>query len=201
MADAPAAKNGGISKKVGPLPLWAWVLIGAAAVYWFYSRSSSAAGATTTAAGTTDTSSGTTATDASLGGQVSAGAPADTGSATSDLLSSLGAQNSSLVQALLTQEQDVVGLASAQISALSTSTAAGSFTSQVNPGGRPDVPYTTPTISPQPGTPNTPVVTHAAASAVAPKVTKLKSGATLTTYASGREVEQAPGKTAYVVKK
>lgn len=32
-------------------------------------------------------------------------------------------------------------------------------------------------------------------------VTKLKSGATLTTYATGRQVEQAPGKSAYVTKK
>jgi hypothetical protein len=34
-----------------------------------------------------------------------------------------------------------------------------------------------------------------------PTVTKLKSGATLTTYASGKVVEKAPGKSAYVVKK
>jgi hypothetical protein len=208
-----------LRRKIGPLPLWAWLGIAAVLGYLLYRHFSSGGTAsqivqTTPQPVNAGTASTVPTTD--LGGATSAGAPADTGATTSDYLSTLGAQNDTLVSALLTQEQDVAANAQAQLAALSSTTTAGSFQTQTQPtiatepnSGAPIVGYVAPSVAA--GT-STPAPAAAATKSSAASSTggqpfggvvshrTLKNGAILTTYASGRQVEQVPGKSPYVVK-
>lgn len=144
-----------LTRKLGPLPVWAWALIALVAGYFVLRRfSPGSSGATAL------TSSATPATtaaspDSSLGLTTTAGSPGDTGQTTSDLVSALGGQQSSLLAALESANQDVVSLAQSQLSALQSQTTAGSFQTQTDagvgsqPGGSnaPTYVYLSPTVA------------------------------------------------------
>jgi hypothetical protein len=215
VADPPAkGKGSGLTKKLGPLPLWAWASIGLLAGWYLYKRYS--ASAALTAAQVTPAATAAAATpDTSLGTSASAGAPTATDQTTSDLISSLGGENASLISALTQVNQNVSDLASSQIAYASTNTSLGAFNTQTQPA-----------VASQPGGSNAPVMQYMAPNVVAPQagpgpaavtatkssaaggpvfggvtgVKTLSNGATLTTYASGRQVEKVQGKSAYVVK-
>lgn len=224
--DAPPAKGKGkgLNRKLGPLPLWAWAVILAAAGWYLWKHLSTA-----TATATTQANPQPTGTDTGLGNVPTAGTSGDTSGAgvsgfdTSALTSTLG-QNQADTQAMLDQlaqqeysfEQQVAD----QLSNLGS-----------NPQVAPTPPdlgrLFGATMVSQPGGSNAPVINYhpipatvgnfAKAAQIQTstlkaqgtslpfggvvKVQKLANGATLTTYASGHQVEQAPGKSAYVTKK
>lgn len=218
------AAGSGLRKKVGPLPVWVWGLIVAAVLAWwlFFRRSNQGTTATVGDGGTAqsvllpqDNAAGMNAAQAGQPSTVSA--PAD--NLSSDVLQTLAAQNSTLVQGLV----GAMGAAfSANASPYATSTGyptmlAGTGDSGLQTPGYPQQ-YLVQPSAPQPEQVSQPQVTVTApvrtaqVSSTSAKAqtsqpfggvvskTKLKNGATLTTYASGRQVEQAPGKSAYVVR-
>lgn len=164
MANPPpssSSKGGMLTRKVGPLPLWVWGLLVVAVVYLLYRRLSSSPSGTAQAAQIPTIASSTP--DTSLGNVPTAGSPSDTGATSSDLLTALGGQQSSLLQALEAQNQDVLGLAQSQIAALQSQTTTGPFNTQTQPaagsqpGGSnaPLIVYVSPTVA---NTPTSPAV-------------------------------------------
>lgn len=135
MADPPkgssSSKGGMLSRKVGPLPLWVWGLLVVVVVYLLYRRLSSSPSGTAQAAQAPTLASSTP--DSSLGNVPTAGSPQDTGATSNDLLTALGGQQSSLLSAFEAQNQDVLGLAQSQISALQSQTTTGPFNTQTQP--------------------------------------------------------------------
>ncbi len=123
MADAPATKkSSGLKKKLGPLPLYGWVLIVlAVAAYFLFFRKGTVGSSTApeTAAAIPVQSSA----DQSAGLVPSAGSPSDGGSSTSDLLNAYGAETAALTGALLQTQANVVALAQGQQGALASQTA------------------------------------------------------------------------------
>ncbi len=136
---------------------------------------------------------------------------------TFDYLGALGGQQATLLQAIEAVNQDVAGLAASQLAYAQTQTTFGSFSTQTGmqvgdqPGGAnaPVTGFVSPTVVNQPTLPaasNVAARSSAAGSGgnqpyggvVSTK--KLKNGSLLTTYASGRQVQQVPGKTPYVVR-
>ncbi len=117
-AAAPKGKAGsGLTRKLGPLPVWTWGLLAGAVVgYFLFIRKG---GSGTTASPTASQQN----PDAMPGSSSQAGP--DNGAATADLLSALGGQQQSLLDALLHVVDDTVGLASQQIEWAQT-TGAGS---------------------------------------------------------------------------
>lgn len=225
---APTAANKGLAgtltAKKGPLPVWAWLALGAVAVYYLYRRYSGGSSANPAAVTQAAPPSQPASTDAA-GLTGSAGTSGDTsglaaaGVDPTALLNSLGAQNQSLTQALLQAEEDVSATAAGQLAAFqsgslgaSTGTPVATVTSTASqPGGS-----NAPTFHYSP----VPVQTkNFAQAAVAESNTakaagktsafggvtgvhkNAKTGVVTTTYANGRVVEQAPGKTAYVAKR
>jgi hypothetical protein len=211
-----------LGRKIGPLPVWAWLLLAAVAGYIVYRRVKSSNQASTgplveTTPQPVAAGAASATPDTSLGAVPSAGSPSDTGSTTSDLVTALGGQQASLLDALEARNQDVITLAGMQIQALQTGTALSSTNTQTQPlvgsqpGGSnaPTTSYVQPqavTVPTSPAAAQTATRTSAASTGGGQpfggvtSVRKLKSGATLTTYASGRQVEQAPGKSPYVVR-
>lgn len=215
---AQQGKGSGLGRKVGPLPLWAWVLVGIVGGYFALKliRGGSSSGAS--AATDNQSSASSPSPSSSMGVAPSAGSPSDTGTATSDLLSSFGSQQESLLSALEAANQDVVGLAQAQIQYAQTQTSMGSFQTQTQPlvatdpyANAPQYVYVQPSaVTAAPSAPPAASVATRSSSANTGggqpfggvvSTAKLKNGATLTTYASGRQVEQVPGKSPYVVKR
>lgn len=148
MAEPAAKSSSGLKRKVGPLPLYAWVVVAVLLVgYFLFFRKGSAAAQTApeTAADIPVQS----AADQATGLVPSAGSSADTGSSTSDLLAAYGAENSNLTGALLQTQQNVIALAQAQQSALAATTA-------VVPNEHSDFAQ----IIPQPGGPNAPMISY-----------------------------------------
>lgn len=125
MAEPAAKSSSGLKRKVGPLPLYAWVVVAVLLVgYFLFFRKGSASAQTApeTAADIPVQS----AADQATGLVPSAGSPSDSGSSTSDLLSAYSAINSNLTGALLQTQQNVVALAQQQQSALASTTAVNS---------------------------------------------------------------------------
>ena len=195
--------GGGLKKKVGPLPAWAWGLLVLAVLAWFlfFRRSNSGTTATTGAA---DTATSTlypqdNATDlnAAQAGQPSTNsAPAD--SLSPDVLSALQAQNSDLVTALSGAFQSSF---TSGVAPYATATGYGLALPVDTPAPEQGAAtVTTPTAVSQPsGSGGTkPAATQPFGGIVSK--TRTKTGATLTTYANGRVVEQAQGRSPYVVK-
>lgn len=209
-----------MTRKLGLLPVWAWAAIVAVVGYFLYRHfSSSSMASTNTAASATspspapattgDTSTATTGTSPTLD---------TTSTSASDLVSALGGQQASLLAALEQANQDVLGLAQTQIAAAQGNGLSPSSTSETQPvtgsqpGGSnaPSIFY----VSPQAAAPtsSTPapaastVRSSAAGSAGSQpyggvvSTVRTKTGTIITKYASGRIVEQAPGKSAYVAK-
>lgn len=163
-----------------------WVVVGvggllaAYVLYKYYANSSTTSTSTgtstapTTSAGTSDTTGSTTGTSTDNGLAGSAGGPTDTGATTSDYLSALGTQNQSLISAFTAQEQDLAGLAQAQIANVQTQTALSSTNTQ-----------TVPTVGTQPGGANSPIVvqfTSPSVTTAAQKSTVSKSSSTPAHY-------------------
>ncbi len=98
--DAPPRRaGGGLDRKVGPLPLKIWLLIGAALVVGFiFLRHPTASGAATNASDSSSQLPGSTADSTGA-----SGSPSD--AATADLLAALGNDNQMLLQGLLSQSQ------------------------------------------------------------------------------------------------
>lgn len=205
----PKGKNTFFTKKVGPLPVWAWVAT-AVGTYLAYRYFSGASASTTTPAATDTTGATGTPVDTSgLGGGTVTGSSPDTSGYQpfSDLISQLESQNASLLSAVLDQG----GLAGGTTGSSSGSGDGGgggggggataSKSPYVNGGTQKTISASTRNFA------EAAVAKTAAGAATGTKVAfggvvstkKLKNGATLTTYASGRQVEQAPGKSAYVV--
>lgn len=105
-------KGGGLSRKVGPLPLWAWALMAAAVLgYFLFFRKKTAA--------VQQTSTQTPpSADQQAGLVPSAGSSGDNGAATAAMLQALGNENDQLIggllqgqQALVAEGQSIVALA------------------------------------------------------------------------------------------
>lgn len=183
-----------LTRKVGPLPMWAWLSLGLVLGYFLFFRGKGASltGSQQPSASTSSSTpdSSTPAIPASAGSAGDTSGLAAGGVSAADLLSTLGAQNQSLQAALLQQEQDVIGLAEAQMAQATSAGAVGALVSTP----------TTSVVSSQPGTPNTPTLAHVAPFGGIIGSRTTAKGVKITTYASGRVVEQAPGKKAYVAK-
>lgn len=170
MADPAVKKGSGLKKKLGPLPLYAWVGIAVLVIgYFMFFRKSASGGSNETSAGIPVSAS----PDQQAGLVPSAGSPSDNGGSTSDLLSALGSSNDSLLGALLQTQQNVVALAQTQQAALAGQTAVpaidnsnGSVVSQA-PGGSnaPVVNYVFPSVTGTVGSAATNTATKAGATA------------------------------------
>ncbi len=200
MADAPAPKkSSGLKKKVGPLPLYGWVLIvlAVAAYFLFFRRGAGSSAAPETAAAIPVQSSA----DQSAGLVPSAGSPSDSGGSTSDLLNAYGAETAALTGALLQTQANVVALAQAQQSNLAASTAvpandtsSGSFVSS-QPGGSnaPSFSFSFPNIT---NTATKPAVT-AVKSTVSAGATAKKAATPVKYYTYKRDVKLGSGQTVH----
>lgn len=219
--------KGRLTAKVGPLPVYAWALIivGGYLAYRRFAGSSTGAGASSASPATPNTGDvggtvgGAGDTSGAGGGSFSAAGPDPSSGSYDALLALLGQQTAALGD-LSAQVQ--AGTPYAQSGGVEPQPGAPSLTKQ-QPGT-----YLDTTVNAQGVTQFTPIVqshpyataastpdfagsatqkTQAAKAAgqAAPfggvvSVKKLANGSTLTTYASGRQVQQVPGKSAYVVK-
>lgn len=217
MPQPATAKGKGLSRKIGPLPLWAWASLALVTGYFLWKRLGSSATAGSQAQPPASTAGPDTGLPATTGTSGDTSGAGSAGVDPSQLLSALGAQQSDafsqLAQALQAQEAQLQEQIAQQLAALGSS------------GGAPTVPPPDqPTVTPQPGGSNAPRITYSRVPASAPNfaraaqaqtaafkaagqtpafggVTNVRTtstGTTITTYASGRVVEQAPGRTAYV---
>jgi len=227
----PVGKGSGLGKKVGPLPLYGWVLIAVAIVgyFMFFRHAGSAAAAQKQQTNAQTPSS-------ALGDVPQAGSPGDSGGATSSMQDAYGGvqqTNDALLSALLASESNFEQLAASQIDALKTTTttapvdttaptssqqpggsnspivsfapAGGTFTGPAPQQAGPDNPYAPPgpTMNPNANIMINATQTQPREQAAAPyggitSTRRTASGVTITTYASGRVVEQAPGHSSYV---
>lgn len=242
-----------LKRKVGPLPLYAWLALGAVGAYLAFkmlaSRSSNGSGTATQTVSATQP----TGQSSQLGLPTQAGSAEDTGQATQDYLSALGTQSSVLLQALgdtqarlvdltqirsdadtqarqdalTAQSQSNAGVVDAinasaadtlsQLTALFSQTAVPANNTETQPiastepnSNAPIYVYVNPATV---GTGDQAVAQTAAqssASASTPdaqpfggvvSVKTLPNKSTVTTYANGRQVQQAPGKSPYVIKR
>lgn len=209
----PKGKNTFFTKKVGPLPVWAWVAtaVGTYLAYRYFSGANASAAQATTPSSTDTTGMTGTPTDTSgsAGGTVTGSTPDTSGyTAYSDILSQLEGQNSSLTSALLAGESNYTTSGVTGVGDGGSSSGSGAPASTVT-SKSPYISGSTQSTIPVSAKnfAQAAVAKTAAGAATGTKVafggvvsTKtLKNGATLTTYASGRQVEQAKGKSAYVV--
>jgi hypothetical protein len=192
MPDDRKRKNG-LTRKVGPLPLWAWVGGGLLLAYLGYRLLSGRSGSSGPAQ-QTQTVASQTPSDAT-GLTTSAGAPADTGQTTSDFLGALGAENANLLQAVEAKNQDVLALAQSQL-------AAAQSNPQVSPSSTSE---TQPVTGTQPGGPNAPVYVFVSPQALAPAASKPPTAGVLKPqpqpvgryYTYKRDVPLGPGQTVH----
>jgi hypothetical protein len=202
----------GLTRKLGPLPVWAWgaVLIGLYLAYRHFASAGTAAAAPLTPS--SDASTGTLGTGSDTSG--ASGGGSGGGTLTPDTPFGPG---SDLYNALLA---GLLAGGGGRTDNLVPGDTPSIPTSSPSPdaGAAPGPAAVAPTVvspAPQARTPATASnfaasATHATLTAQASggalrfggvtSVKRLANGATLTTYASGHQVEQAPGKTAYVVK-
>lgn len=203
----PAAtkKSSGLKRKLGPLPLYAWVGVAVLLIGYFLFFRKGTGGDNATAASIPVVST----PDQQAGLVPSAGSPADNGSSTSDYLATLGHTNDTLVSALLQGEQNVVALAQTQQYALASQTAVpaidnsnGSVVSQA-PGGSnaPVVNYVFPSVTGTVGSAATNTATKAGATASTAKKAatpvKYQTYKRDVTLKSGQTVHFAAGKGYY----
>jgi hypothetical protein len=186
-----------LKKKYGPLPAWAWALIVSAILYFLYRHFKSSGGSTSTA---TDTSS-----PATSGNIVGTPPITDTGP--------IDTSGDSITPVDTLPNTDVGETTSGGFGSFWVDpTATGQDPKTVDTTASPVPPLSSPpiTISPPAATPKPaakPVATAPLKSIIpgikgkiiSQKV--LPSGAKLVTLAGGREIEQAKGKKAYVVRK
>lgn len=202
MAEPATKPKGGLGKKIGPLPAWGWGLIVFAVLAWFlfFRKSNKGTTAGVVQSGQSSyvdpVSQNAGDVNAAQAGQPSTvSAPADSLSPqVLDALNALPSQVSTAVQDAFASSYAMGA------SPYATATGYGAV-APLNTGPT----QGTATVS-------APTATKPQAKAKAGAKTsqpfggivhkkKLKNGATLTTYASGRQVEQLPGKRAFVVRK
>ena len=212
--------GGRLTQKVGPLPVYAWAIL-AIGGYYLYTRYQSSAA---TAAATTATTPSTTDTTGTTGTATDTSGTTGGGSATGDSSgngtgSGYSGANDMLAQLLASNETIAADLASLSSSSTLTgnSTSQGVATNDISPGFEPAAVTSNAAGSALPNLPGLVRVTTAGGSTlIGPdakgsvaggsnfggitSVKTLANGAKLTTYGSGRQTEQAPGKSAYVVK-
>lgn len=191
-------------KKFG-LPVWAWVLIIGGlifAVYYYYKKKAVSSGANAS-----PLDSGAAAQNISP----DAGAPVDTGSASPDA-SGIGVPSGGGMP--FGTDGNTVPWESGAVSPLTLSTIPDQTSSNPVPN-QPAVSSSLLKIAETPVSAKTQNFAQAAQARTAAGraagvnvpfggvtgIQRLKNGATVTTYASGRKVEQARGKSAYVIKK
>lgn len=188
---------GSLSKKLGPLPRWAWLLIGLVVAFVVYRKVHGSGGGAASVQTQPGQTLVTSSPDAQMGAVPSAGSPADTGQSTSDLVSALGGQQASLLSALEAANQDVLALAQSQIATAQTQTSLGSFNTQTQPatapqpGGSnaPAIVYVSPTVYTSPGGSSSP------ASAAPVKASSTSTPTKFYTYK--RDVRLGPGQTVH----
>lgn len=177
------------SKRAGPLPRWAWALLvvgGALAAYYLYRRNRPGQDTSTGFTSTSIVPVGATAQLAAQSNQPSTNAaPAD--SMSPDVVAALGEEQTTLATIL----QDLLANQASLQPGFDSST--GTTTGPMAASA--------PLPAPASTSGALPVVTVAAPYGGVVSKIKTKGGATITTYRSGRKVEQAPGKSPYVVKK
>lgn len=203
MADPKPKPKGGLGKKIGPLPAWGWGLIVFAVLAWFLFFRRSNKGTT---AGAVDSGQSSyvepvsqnagDVNGAQAGQPSTVTAPAD--QLSPDVLAALNALPSQVSQAV----QDAFATSyQAGAGAYSTSTGYGAVGPLDTGPTQGTASVSAPTaVGPKKGSASVGAKTSQPFGGIVSKV-KLKNGAILTTYANGRRVEQAPGKSAYVVSK
>jgi hypothetical protein len=213
----PKGLVGRFTAKVGPLPVWGWaalLLVGGYLAYrLFYQGGSSSSTTATPATDTTGAGSDAgTAGSTPAGGDFSGSPSPDTQAGLNgDLLSQLsGFQNGLDALTAAVQSSPAFWPTGGDSGAGSTVPNDGTQVANPQPTARAlpaVVTHSTPASSPNYAAAAV-AKTAAAKTVAAPQpfggvvsVSKLKNGSTVTTYASGRKVQQAPGKTAYVIKK
>lgn len=193
--------GGALTRKFGPLPAWAYLLIVGGAVYWWRHRSSSTGAASTTT--TADDGGGFggsfTPTDGGGGG----GGSSDAGTPDTPVT-----PGSSTVP---DSTNDGAGTGSSPSSNPSASPAAKAKAAAATPGATSGTVVAGQSVNPDAvarafsSGPTAPIKAAETASATPAfggvKSTVVKNGTTITTYGSGRVVEQAKGKSAYVAHK
>lgn len=217
----PASKPKGgasafLTRKLGPFPMWVWLTLGTVVTWYVFKR----VGSGNAAAATTQSPVSQPATDTTglSGGAGTSGDMTGAGVAgvnPSDLLGSLGAQNAALQSSLLQSESAFEQLASSgygyQPAGVASNVSPSITSTSTQPGGSnaPTFHYT-PVSASAPNFAKAAVAQSTAARKTGAtsafggvtSVTKnAKTGVVVTKYASGRVVEQAPGKTAYVARR
>ena len=198
----PKGGKGGLGKKIGPLPAWGWGLIVLAVLgYFLFFRKPNAG----TVAGVVST------------GQT-AGTPLDANAgAINAAQAGQPSTNSAPADSLSPETQGYILTTPSDLSTALTAALAGAYPSGVAPyataTGYDPIGHSTDLQVVGTATATAPVAAKkpTASGGTAPRSLqpfggivhkkKLKNGATLTTYANGRQVEQLPGKPAYVVRK
>lgn len=136
-SSSSSSTGSGLTRKVGPLPLWAWLAVAAVVGFVLFRRvgkgSSSGVGPALDNQAPASSSAGVADMGGSLGLAPSAGSPGDTGVTTSDYIAALGGERQDLLGAITAANADVLGLAQSQIAAAQTQTALGSFNTQTQP--------------------------------------------------------------------
>ncbi len=227
---APQGLTGRLTAKVGPLPVYAWALMIVGVGYLAYRHYSTGggSGSSSVASGgaTGAPGSGTLGTQADTSGAAggasagAAGAASDNGYGTITAL--LGQQGAALdsLSAQVAAGTPYQPTAAGGVEVPTQTPPAGVTSTAPQPNSfndpriaRVDVvanvnqPYATPASAPDfATTAQAKTAAAKAAGASAPfggvvNVKTLANGSTLTTYATGRQVQQVPGKSAYVVKK
>lgn len=210
MAPAPAKpkpKGSGLRRKVGPFPLWVYLVVGLVLAVYLYRHRSSSSSSTASTSSASPTDSGTVTDTGGAGGPSGvSGSQGSTVTASPDY--------SATLEQLQQGQSDIASIL-AGLASSGSSQAAGTnvdtygnatpdSSQGVGPGANGGYANPPPSSGGNSGPAATPS-THQTTVAKQPfggvvSTRKLKNGATLTTYASGRQVEQLPGKSAYVVK-
>ena len=95
-----------LKRKIGPLPLWVWLILAAILGWYLYRRVKGTSGSSGQAIETQQILPQTSAQPApSLGGATQAGTPGSSDQTTQDFLQVLGAENANLIDAIVTSPQ------------------------------------------------------------------------------------------------
>lgn len=194
---APPRGGNALTRKLGPLPVWAWTAIGLAVGYVVYKHFTGQSGSGGQAQETQTVAAASPAS--SLGAAPSAGTSTDTATGASsstdfsDIVDALGGQQAALFGAIEQSNQDVISLAAQQISYAQANTNMGSFQTQTQPAA-----------ATQPGGSNAPIMAYVApsvATSTAPPAATVKvatkAPAPTRFYTYKRDVPLGPNQTVH----
>lgn len=190
-----------LRQKVGPFPLWLWLIAGAI-VGWIVYRHVKGSSGSSGQAVQTQQILPQTSDQSALGSATQAGSPSDSGQTTADFLQALGAENTNLLSALETTQTNVIGLAQSQIAAAQTQTSLGSFNQNTQPvagvepnSNAPQVVYVMPQVASSPNP--TPAVSPTPAPTIKSTVTSTIKPSVTRYYTYKRDVPLGPGQTVH----